>query len=160
LVPGASRPDEERDVPARLDEAPKPPWAPFPLVEICILVGLVLFVLGVVGVASGPRRVAMLAGGLGEYLAYTGHEGLAPGSEGWWDDGIAHSTPWGFDLASITIPVMVMHGRQDQFVPFGHGAWLAAHIPGAEPRFYDHDGHLTLMANRIGEVHAWLADHF
>ena len=107
-----------------------------------------------------PTDAAALTGGLGEYLAYTAHEGLAPGNEGWWDDGIAHSTPWGFDLASIRVPVMVMHGRQDQFVPFGHGAWLAPHIPGAEPRFYDHDGHLTLMANRIGEVHGWLADHF
>ena len=31
---------------ARLDEAPKPPWAPFPLVELCILGGLVLLVVG------------------------------------------------------------------------------------------------------------------
>ena len=49
---------------ARLDEAPKPPWAPFPLVELCILVGLVLFVLGIAGVGGGSRRVAMLVGGL------------------------------------------------------------------------------------------------
>jgi pimeloyl-ACP methyl ester carboxylesterase len=107
-----------------------------------------------------PVDAAALTGGLGEYLAYTGHEGLAPGNQGWWDDGIAHSSPWGFSLAGISVPVMVMHGRQDRFVPFGHGQWLAAHIPDAEPRFYDHDGHLTLLANRIGEVHAWLAGQF
>src|SRR3954454_2768880 len=34
---------------ARLDEAPKAPWAPFPLVELCILGGLVLMVVGFVG---------------------------------------------------------------------------------------------------------------
>ena len=37
---------------ARLDEAPRPPWAPVPLTEICILGGGVLLVVGLV---SGPR---------------------------------------------------------------------------------------------------------
>lgn len=47
---------------ARLDEAPKPPWAPFPLVELCILVGLVLIVVGFF--ATGQRAVTLLAFGL------------------------------------------------------------------------------------------------
>jgi len=33
---------------ARLEEAPKAPWSPFPLVELCILGGLVLMVVGFV----------------------------------------------------------------------------------------------------------------
>jgi hypothetical protein len=52
-----------------------------------------------------------------------------------------------------------MHGRHDQFVLFSHGEWLAAHILGVEARLLDHDGHLTLLAHRIGEVHSWLARH-
>ncbi len=31
----------------------------------------------------------------------TEHEGLAPGSQGWWDDGVAHASPWGFELSAI-----------------------------------------------------------
>ncbi len=105
-----------------------------------------------------PTDAAVLTGEFAEYLVYTGREGLAPGSQGWWDDGVAHASPWGFELSAIRVPVLLMHGRHDQFVPFGHGQWLASRIPGVEARLLDDDGHLTLETARIGEVHAWLAD--
>ena len=105
-----------------------------------------------------PTDAAALNDGLADFLVYCDHEGLAPGNEGWWDDGVAHCTPWGFELSAISVPILLMHGRQDQFVPFGHGQWLAAHIPGVEARLLDHDGHLTLLTNRVPEVHAWLKE--
>ena len=40
-----------------------------------------------------PTDAAALTGDLAEYLVYTGREGLAPGSQGWWDDGVAHASP-------------------------------------------------------------------
>jgi pimeloyl-ACP methyl ester carboxylesterase len=105
-----------------------------------------------------PTDAAVLTGDFAEYLTWTGREGLAPGGEGWWEDGEALGRDWGFELSAIEVPVLLMHGRQDQFVPFGHGRWLATHIPGVEARLLDDDGHLTLLANRVGEVHTWLAD--
>jgi pimeloyl-ACP methyl ester carboxylesterase len=105
-----------------------------------------------------PVDAAALTGEFAEYIAWSHREGLAPGSQGWWDDGMAHASPWGFELSAIRVPVLLMHGRQDQFVPFGHGQWLAPRIPGVEARLLDGDGHLTLETNRIGEVHAWLAE--
>jgi pimeloyl-ACP methyl ester carboxylesterase len=105
-----------------------------------------------------PVDAAVLTGELAAYLAYSMREGLAPGGQGWWDDSLAEASPWGFDLAQISVPVLLLHGRQDKFVPFGHGQWLAAHIPGVEARLTDDDGHLTLMEHRVGHVHAWLAD--
>jgi pimeloyl-ACP methyl ester carboxylesterase len=104
-----------------------------------------------------PVDAATLAGGIAEYLTFTGREGLAPGSEGWWEDSQAQVGAWGFELADISVPVMVMHGRHDKFVPVGHGEWLAAHIPGVEARILDNDGHLTLLEHRIPEVHSWLS---
>ena len=85
-------------------------------------------------------------------------QALAAGIEGSWDDCVAQVTPWGFDLARISVPVLLLHGRQDKSVPVGHGEWLAARIPGVEARLLDNEGHGTLRENRIGEVHAWLTE--
>jgi pimeloyl-ACP methyl ester carboxylesterase len=106
-----------------------------------------------------PTDAAVFTGELAQYLDWSHRDGLAPGAEGLFEDSIAFVQPWGCDPATISVPLLVMHGREDLFVPFGHGQWLAAHIPGAEPRLLDHDGHLTLLQNRIPEVHAWLAAH-
>jgi pimeloyl-ACP methyl ester carboxylesterase len=82
---------------------------------------------------------------------------LAPGIEGTWDDCVAQITPWGFDVAQIPVPVLLLHGGQDKAVPFSHGQWLASHIPGAEAWFFDDEGH-ALRENHIADVHAWLID--
>ena len=101
--------------------------------------------------------LAASASEMAAWLAYAIHDGLAPGSQGWWDDNRAHLDPWGFELADITVPVLLLHGRQDNFVPFGHGQWLATHIPGVEARLLDDDGHLTVAEHHIGDVHSWLS---
>jgi pimeloyl-ACP methyl ester carboxylesterase len=111
---------------------------------------------GLATLLSAPDAAAM-TGGLGDYLAAAMRDGLAPGSEGWWEDNCM-LRPWGFSLAEIKVPVLLLHGRLDKFVPFGHGEWLAASIPGVEARLLDDDGHLTLLQSRIPEVHAWLSD--
>jgi len=107
-----------------------------------------------------PTDAAVLTGELAEYLVWSTKQGLGPGYEGWWEDLVTFASPWGFELAQISVPVLVMQGREDMFVPFGHGEWLARHIPGVTARLLDHDGHLTLIERRIGEVHDWLSTFF
>jgi pimeloyl-ACP methyl ester carboxylesterase len=97
---------------------------------------------------------------LAQHLYASGQLGLAPGDEGWWDDGVAHLRPWGFELSAITVPVQLWHGKHDQFVPFQHGEWLASQIPGVDAHLTDEDGHITLMARRVPTMHAWLVEHF
>ena len=41
-------------------------------------------------------------------------------------------------------------------VPGAHGRWLAGHVAGAEAHLPEQEGHLTLFADRIGEIQAWL----
>jgi pimeloyl-ACP methyl ester carboxylesterase len=102
---------------------------------------------------------AVLVDGFAEWLVRCFQDGLAHDDEGWWEDGAAHLSPWGFDLGAIRVPVQVWHGRHDRFVPFQHGEWLAAHVPRAEAHLSNNDGHLTLLVDRIPEVHGWLAGH-
>ena len=106
-----------------------------------------------------PADAAVLTGELAEYLTWSEQDGLAPGAEGLIADSLAFTRDWNFEPAEIDVPMLLMHGREDKFVPVGHGQWLADHIPDVDARLLDHDGHLTLMQNRIGEVHAWLAAH-
>ncbi len=105
-----------------------------------------------------PVDAAALTGELGQYLIDSTRSGLGTSSDGWWDDGVATIEPWGFELDGIRTPVLLLHGRQDRFVPFAHGEWLAGAIPGVEARLSDDDGHLTLTTNHLDEVHAWLLE--
>jgi len=102
---------------------------------------------------------AALTPALTQFLYEATQLGLAPGADGWWDDDVAFVEPWGFEIEKIHTPVLLLHGRQDRFVPFTHGAWLARHIPGVEARLLDEDGHLTLIENHLESVHDWLLQH-
>jgi len=101
---------------------------------------------------------AVLTGELAAFYVACARDGLDAGSDGWWDDGVALVTPWGFELDSIRTPVLLRHGRHDRFVPFGHGQWLARHIPGVQAELSDDDGHLTLIVNHIEATHEWLLE--
>jgi pimeloyl-ACP methyl ester carboxylesterase len=103
-----------------------------------------------------PVDVAMLTEGIANYLISSTREGIKERRDGWVDDDIAFTTPWGFEPSQIRIPVMVMHGAQDRFVPVSHGKWLARNIVNADARLSANDGHLTVAFGRISEVHAWL----
>jgi pimeloyl-ACP methyl ester carboxylesterase len=93
---------------------------------------------------------------LGGYFLASFGEALADGVDGWVDDDLAFTSPWGFDVAEIERPVLVLQGRQDLMVPFAHAEWLARAIPGAEARLSETEGHLTLFANQTRAVNDWL----
>ncbi|SEO46646.1 hypothetical protein SAMN05216267_102766 [Actinacidiphila rubida] len=77
-------------------------------------------------------------------LASAVAEGLAHGACGWIDDDLAFLEPWGFLLQDVQVPAFIRQGAQDLMVPFAHGRWLAAHIPGADAELDSGQGHMSL----------------
>jgi pimeloyl-ACP methyl ester carboxylesterase len=107
----------------------------------------------------GDADRAALTGALATWLHECTAHGLADSADGWIDDDLAFVAPWGFDVTEIARPTLVVHGADDRFVPVSHGHWLAARIPGVEAWIDDANGHLTLLENRVLEVHEWLLSH-
>jgi pimeloyl-ACP methyl ester carboxylesterase len=86
-----------------------------------------------------------LTGEFAETVARMIRRAVSRGIDGWFDDDLAFVKPWGFDLSRITVPVSIWQGAHDRMVPFAHGEWLAAHVPGARVHLYDDEGHISLV---------------
>ena len=99
-----------------------------------------------------PVDVAALTGEVAEHSTAMLHEAISTGIWGWFDDDVAFTTPWGFDLADIRVPVTVWQGAQDRMVPFAHGKWLAANIPTAKARLLPEEGHLSLIVGSFPQI--------
>lgn len=82
-------------------------------------------------------------------------EAVRYGADGWIDDALAFRCEWGFDLASIVVPVRLWHGAADQFSPVEHTRWLASRIPGAEFEVAAGQGHFGAV-EILPRMLAWL----
>ena len=104
------------------------------------------------GLIDDVDRAALATGELAEMLATSVRRAVSAGIDGWRDDDLAFVRDWGFDLGAISVPVSVWQGAHDRMVPFAHGRWLAAHIPGAREHLYDDEGHLSLVGSRCRAI--------
>ena len=80
--------------------------------------------------------------------AYTG------GVDGYVDDMLAFTRPWGFRVADVRGPVSIWYGPDDVLCPRAHADWLLAHVPGAEPHELS-GGHL-LDEHDSRQLYRWL----
>lgn len=101
---------------------------------------------------------AVLSDEFGEDLAAQFREGLRLGVDGWLDDDLAFIRPWGFELDEIAVPTAIWQGGDDLMVPFSHGEWLAANVPGAVAHLPAGQGHLSVLIGAARQMMAELAD--
>lgn len=106
-----------------------------------------------------PVDVASLTGELAECLADEFRRGLAHGVDGWLDDDLAFTRHWGFELADLRVPTCVWQGSEDLMVPFAHGEWLAAHVPGVVAHLEPGEGHLSIGVGATDRMFDELTAH-
>ncbi len=93
-----------------------------------------------------------LGAGFGDDLAASFREAVEHSADGWVDDDLAFTQPWGFDLASINVPVSIWQGSEDLMVPYSHGQWLVAAMPFARSHLLTGEGHLSVVVGSIDEI--------
>ena len=93
-----------------------------------------------------------LTGEFGDFLARGFRQAVSVSVDGWLDDDLAFTRPWGFDLGAIEVPVYVWQGSEDLMVPFAHGEWLAAHLPNAVIHLERGEGHLSIGVGAMGRM--------
>jgi pimeloyl-ACP methyl ester carboxylesterase len=103
------------------------------------------------GLVSDVDKAALT----GEYaadLAAQLRAAVRNGIAGWRDDDLAFAADWGFSLDKIEAPVAVWQGDQDRMVPYAHGQWLAARLPGARVHLMPGEGHLSLVVIALSDI--------
>jgi pimeloyl-ACP methyl ester carboxylesterase len=103
------------------------------------------------GLISGADA-AVLTGEFADGLARGLQGALRNGIAGWRDDDLAFTVDWDFPVADAAGRVTIWQGDQDMMVPFAHGQWLAANIPGARVHLQPGAGHLTMTVTAIGAI--------
>ncbi|MGH2489226.1 MAG: hypothetical protein ACRDFR_06400, partial [Candidatus Limnocylindria bacterium] len=79
------------------------------------------------GDALPPADQAVATGEWADKQAAGIRRGLEHGFDGWVDDDLAFTNPWGFDLDTIRVPVRIWQGELDRLVPWAHGhGWPSA----------------------------------
>jgi pimeloyl-ACP methyl ester carboxylesterase len=91
------------------------------------------------------------------WLAGVAGKAIEQGNEGYAEDTLAAAQGWGFSLAGIAGPVLVMHGADDKMVPPAHGEWIASHCATAQSQVISGAGHITVLDSAPVAL-AWLAD--
>jgi pimeloyl-ACP methyl ester carboxylesterase len=107
-----------------------------------------------------PEDAEEMRGPLGSTLHAQMRDGLSETADGWVDDNLLAVQPWGFELSSIRVPVLLWQGRHDAMVPFNHGVYLAGQIPGVDARLSEEDCHGSLLTRRMPSVLQWLRDRW
>lgn len=81
----------------------------------------------------------------------------AAGPGGLIDDDVAFTRPWGFDLAEVRVPTLLVHGERDLVIPRSHAVRTLAALPDARLWMRLDEGHVAVL-NVVPDALEWLRE--
>ncbi|HVD02030.1 MAG TPA: alpha/beta hydrolase [Candidatus Dormibacteraeota bacterium] len=94
-----------------------------------------------------PDRELLASPAVRTAVVATLREAISHGTWGYVDDIRLLGAPWGFDPASIQVPVQFWHGDIDSVIPVHHAFLLAERIPHSTLHLVPGEGHMLLWSH-------------
>ena len=102
--------------------------------------------------APEPDRILLQRAEVSNAFTACFEEACRQGPAGPVDDVGLIARPWGFDLAAVKVPVLLLHCELDRNVPVTAGRYLANAFPNCRATFYAKDAHLSVPLNHQEEI--------
>lgn len=97
------------------------------------------------------RRAMQEAGGFETYFSVF-REAVRQGGRGVVADADVYLNPWDMDFSTIQVPVRFWHGALDRNIPMHMAQETAARIPKADGRWFDNEGHYSLLLRHMPSI--------
>jgi pimeloyl-ACP methyl ester carboxylesterase len=70
---------------------------------------------------------------------------------------VAFTRPWGFELAEVRVPTLLVHGERDRVIPRSHAVRALAGIPQARLWMRLDEGHVAVL-NAVPDALDWVRE--
>lgn len=94
--------------------------------------------------AVGPDRQILRRPAVRAVIRENFPEAVRQGTKGPLYETRLHATPWGFDLADVSLPVDLWHGERDTMAPDSMADHVIGELPHCTAHMYADEGHLLI----------------
>jgi pimeloyl-ACP methyl ester carboxylesterase len=105
-----------------------------------------------------PDRAVVADPGVQQAFLAMVRESGRQGAQGPQKDSALMVSPWGFDPATIRMPVSIWKGAQDQNAPMAMAAYLERAIPQSRLTVYPEDGHISVATRHADAIFGAIRD--
>jgi len=141
--------------------AQKMPWLISPIMAILtpIIKHNPEFLLNMMsGQVSGKEKTALQESEVLDLLIQATISSFDNGHQGITTDLIIYTSPWGFHVDDIEMPVHLWYSEADTLIPIIIGQYLEQHLKHPKAVYFTDEGHLSIVINQFSSIMKTLID--